>query len=147
MFKVRIAELLTAIGEKRTEFFEVPVKYSDEIATIIAPITAKLTITNLGSMVLVAGEAQATVMLACNRCAKDYPEVVQGEVEQEFRSEDQLFQFDDSDREIGKEDLQFTIDAKGNIDIEELLREVILSNVPLKPVCPDCPEAVTYTAK
>lgn len=147
MFKVRIADLLTAIGEKKTETLDVPVKYSDDICTIVSPVTAALTITNLDKLVLVTGEAKAQVSLACNRCAKDYILLITGEVEQEFRAEDQLFQFNAADLKIGREDLQFTIDAKGNIDIEEVLREVILSNLPLKPVCSDCPEAVTYTAK
>lgn len=147
MFKVSIAEILTAIGEKKTEIFEVPVRYSDDMCTIVSPVTAELTIMNLDKLVLVTGKAKAQVSIACNRCAEDYIEQITGEVEQEFRSEEQLFQFNDADREIGREDLQFTIDARGNIDIEELLREVILSNLPLNPVCSDCPEVVTYTAK
>jgi uncharacterized metal-binding protein YceD (DUF177 family) len=147
MFKVQLSEILTAVGEKKTGIFEVPINYRDELCAFTGPVTATLTITNLGSMVLVKGLVKANVMLVCDRCANDYSEIILGEVEQEFRSEEQLFQFDSSDRKLGREDLKFTIDPRGNIDIEELLREVIVSNIPLKQICPNCPEAVTYRAK
>jgi len=147
MFKIQIAELLTKVGEKKTVTIEVPLQYSDDFCTVLPLVMANLTITNLGELLLVTGLAKASVSLACNRCAKSYTEQIIGDVEQEFRSEDQLFQFNAADRQLGPDDLQFTIDAKGNIDIEETLREVILSNLPLKPVCADCPEAVNYTVK
>jgi uncharacterized metal-binding protein YceD (DUF177 family) len=147
MYKLRISEILTTVGEKKTFSVDVPITYADELCAIVSPIHADLTITNLDSLVLVTGDAQATVSVVCNRCANSFPIQVTGEVEEEFRSEDQLFQFNAADREIGRDDLQFTIDAKGNIDIEETLREVILSNLPLNPVCPACPEPITYTVK
>ena len=147
MFKISISEILLSIGETKTVSLDVPIIYSDAEVTFKEPVHADLIITNVQEEVLVTGTARAIVEMACNRCANPFPLEVMGDVEEEFKTEDQLFQFNASDRKIGRDDLQFTIDAKGNIDIEETLREVILSNLPLKPVCSACPEAVTYTAK
>jgi len=100
-------------------------------------VKGKLEFTNTGSLVLVTGDIKAALKLQCSRCLVDVTLPVDVEVEEEFRIEKigdsvQVLPLDDADVE--------TELIKDNIlDIQEVIRQDLLLEVPIKPLCrPDC---------
>jgi uncharacterized protein len=81
--------------------------------------------TNQG--ILVRGKLSARVELVCSRCLKVFPYRLNFNVEQEFLTA------------ASEESEGFTIDNNHILDLGELIRQYILLNLPMKPLCrPDC---------
>jgi uncharacterized protein len=75
--------------------------------------------------VFISGALKSTIQAICSRCLKpfDYP-IVQ-DIKEEYL--------------LKAEEGAFAINARGEIDLSEALRQYILLAVPMKPLCrPDC---------
>ena len=101
------------------------------------PVKGKLEFTNAGSLLLVTGEFKTELKLQCSRCLVDMTLPVEAKVEEEFRLETigdaiRVLALDDEDVESGL--------VKDNIlDIQEVIRQDLLLEVPIQPLCrPDC---------
>ena len=94
---------------------------------------AKLTRTSQG--VLVQCKLNAEVKLVCSRCLDIFSWPMSFTAEEEF-----LPISDDATLSSPEESGEFTIDDKNIVDLGELIRQYVLLNLPMKPLChPDCP--------
>jgi uncharacterized protein len=97
---------------------------------------AKMTRTNRG--VLVQCEFDAEVKLICSRCLNAFLCPISFTAEEEFLRLADVS--DDSAFSLPEESEEFTIDDRNVLDLGELIRQYILLNLPMKPLCrPDCP--------
>jgi len=98
--------------------------------------TAKMIRTGRG--VLVQCELNADMKLICSRCLEAFSCPLDFAVEEEFvRVADMSDGASISSREQPEE---FTIDDRNTVDLGELIRQYVLLNLPMKPLCrPDCP--------
>jgi uncharacterized protein len=98
--------------------------------------TAKMIRTGRG--VLVQCELNADIKLICSRCLEAFSCPLDFAVEEEFvRVADMSDDAPISSREQPEE---FTIDDRNTVDLGELIRQYVLLNLPMKPLCrPDCP--------
>jgi uncharacterized protein len=93
---------------------------------------AKLTRTSQG--VLVQCKLNAEVKLVCSRCLDIFSWPMSFTAEEEF-----LPISDDATLSSPEESGEFTIDDNNVLDLGELIRQYVLLNLPMKPLChPDC---------
>lgn len=104
-----------------------------EVDQVYGPISADLTVTNMGGSYLVMGELSLAVKLDCSRCLKPLKTTLKASVEEEFfdhpREVDEEMHFDDELLVEGDE-----------LDATSLIEESMQISIPMKPVCSsDCP--------
>jgi uncharacterized protein len=88
--------------------------------------------------VLVRCEVSAQVKLVCGRCLDVFLCPIR------FSAEEQFVPISDGSDDLAisssGQSEEFTIDDKNRIDLGELIRQYVLLNLPMKPLCrPDCP--------
>lgn len=98
--------------------------------------TAKMIRTSRG--VLVQCELNAEIKLICSRCLEAFSCPLDFAAEEEFLRVVDVS--DDSSASSPERPDEFTIDEKSIVDLGELIRQYVLLNLPMKPLCrPDCP--------
>jgi uncharacterized protein len=101
-------------------------------------VEGKAKVTRIGGGVLVQCEFDAEVRLICSRCLNSFLCPISFTAEEEFRPIADVFR--DSELSSPGEAEGFTIDDKNILDLGELIRQYVLLNLPMKPLCrPDCP--------
>jgi uncharacterized protein len=98
--------------------------------------TAKVTHITRGA--LVRCELCAEVKLICSRCLEAFLCPIGFIAEEQFLPVADVS--DDSALSSSERSEQFTIDDRNILDLGELVRQYVLLNLPMKPLCrPDCP--------
>ena len=98
--------------------------------------TAKMIRTSRG--VLVQCELSAEVKLVCSRCLGAFSCPISFSVEEEFLPVADMS--DDAALSSSEQSEGFTIDDRNIVDLGELMRQYVLLNLPMKPLCrPNCP--------
>jgi uncharacterized protein len=98
--------------------------------------TAK--VIHIAQGVLVRCELGAEVRLVCSRCLETFLCPVSFSAEEEFLPVADVS--DDLTVPLPDRSEQFTIDDRNMLDLGELIRQYVLLNLPMKPLCcPDCP--------
>jgi uncharacterized protein len=110
-------------------------RFGDDIDGCIEG-TAKMIRTDRG--VLVQCELNAEIELICSRCLEAFS------CPMRFTAEEELLPVadmsDDSSVSSPEQSEGFTIDDKNTVDLGELIRQYVLLNLPMQPLCrPDCP--------
>lgn len=98
--------------------------------------TAKMT--RITSGVLVECELSAEIRLICSRCLEAFSYAISFTAEEEFVPVADIS--DGSALSSVEQPDEFTIDDRNVVDLGELIRQYVLLNLPMKPLCrPDCP--------
>ena len=101
------------------------------------PVKGKLEFMNTGNLLLVTGEIETELAFQCSRCLVDMTLPVKAEVEEEFRIE----KVGDAVRvlPLDEDDVEPELVKDNKLDIQELIRQNLLLEMPIKPLCrPDC---------
>jgi uncharacterized protein len=101
------------------------------------PVKGSIRLTNTGTLLLIEGTVKATAVLECGRCLEDFTMPVSAKIEEEFRVE----HVGDAMMVLPmEEDEEASELVKNNIlDIGELVRQNLLVELPISPVCkPEC---------
>ncbi|MCJ7823123.1 MAG: DUF177 domain-containing protein [Armatimonadetes bacterium] len=102
----------------------------------IGPVRGEIRVENIGSLLLVRGRLDGLFRLSCTRCLGDFDQAFSVEVEDEFATEDTAPDIETVDRD---EPAASAI-SDYLLDTLELVRQQVLLNAPMAPVCrPDCP--------
>jgi uncharacterized metal-binding protein YceD (DUF177 family) len=145
VYKVNLSPILGELGRKMAINEILTLNYEATEGQISGPVKAELVATNLGKEVLVSGKIAAELQLRCFRCNEFFPYHLQADFEEEYRREEDLFQFSKEDYRIGRDDLIFILNQRGDIDLEEPIKQAIILNLPLTQACGNCQEAVRRT--
>lgn len=134
--KIDINPLLGAVGAS----FEVDLTeklFMDlgEDFEIKGPVTLKGTITNTGMGLIAKGKCVTTVLMECAICLKVFEEKLSLDFEERFIDESQAFFPPDKDHEIQEDDIYFTYSSDLSLDFSEMIREIIILNLPIAPKC------------
>jgi uncharacterized protein len=122
--------LKESIGSTRTYDIEGAIKDETE-----AYVEGKAKLTHINRGVLVQCEVAAELKLPCSRCLETFVCPIRFIAEEEFRPITDVS--GDSESEQLEE---FTIDSRNTLDLGELIRQYVLLNLPMKPLCrADCP--------
>lgn len=139
--RINVADIKLEAGSHKKVNLEVsldPLEMYNQDVRFEKPFTGQAEIWNAGDRLLVTAKLEGEATLVCSRCLTEYTEpmkvsfeeeFVQGEVEEEHDEEDEE---EDSGRTVSF----YTGDE---IDLADPLRENILLELPMKPLCDeDC---------
>jgi uncharacterized protein len=107
-------------------------KFTLEDIFLFAPVQAHLEMSKVGDEVTVRGGLRADAGLQCSRCLKEIRRMMEIPVEVVYHPEKEL----DSERHELRDDEMDTGFYKGEeIDLRDLLKEQLLLNRQMKPLC------------
>jgi uncharacterized metal-binding protein YceD (DUF177 family) len=139
MLRIDLSEIIRTPGMRHVYEIDEP-PFTDEDVEYVAPLRARVTITNTGSMILVRGPFETVIGLECSRCLAPVRAPINVDLEEEFdikvvedaTHHDQVVQVVED--EVGR-----VFDGKV-IQLDVLFRQAALLAAPLQPLCrPDCP--------
>lgn len=97
------------------------------------PLRGKLKLIRTDRGILVTGELEARVKASCSRCLEEFELPLHFTLEEEYFPANILNSLSPEERE------GFVIGEDNVLDLEEAVRQHILLNLPIKPLCrPDC---------
>jgi uncharacterized protein len=114
-----------------------------------APLRGHLAFANSGDLVNIHGNAETALLIPCNRCLKDVAVPLKFPVEEHFPIEDVLHPdrppAEDSEYDTVVSSVVYMDQGRPILDMDELLRQLIVTEVPLRTVCDEacqglCPE-------
>jgi len=142
--KIDVTDLLKSFGAEikldRSETLSFPPvgdADKDDRLDLTSPVNVKLKLTNTGRSVLVSGTLKTTVRMACCRCLKDFDLPVAVKIDEEYskRQTPPRAWKAGEEIELKEKDFVFEIGEDNIIDLDEAIRQNIIVNLPIKPVC------------
>ncbi len=141
--RLDLTEILREVGKNLPyEIHEPP--FVDEHLECTLPIDGKVTFNNTGGLLLVRGNAETTVALACSRCGDYFEQAVRLKIEEEF----ELKHVASGPRTLATvtvvEEDENPAAARlfdGHVfDLTEMLRQYIVLEEPTRPLPPTLPD-------
>jgi uncharacterized protein len=117
------------------EGLEIDSDESIETECVVSPVRAHLKIEKAESEIIVRGNVMADIKLQCGRCMEDFSAQRNIPVEVVYHSIDEIRK--DETHEVRNEELDTGFYEGEELDINELMKEQILLNIPMKPLCSD----------
>lgn len=110
---------------------------SDESITIVSPIKASLRIDKKGSEVIITGTAKGTVELQCSRCLKIFYMDIDSLINVVYHPASEINK--EEHYELKGDELNTGFYKNDIIDMDDLLKEQLVLNISMKPLCSeDC---------
>ncbi|MGB9715157.1 MAG: YceD family protein [Thermodesulfovibrionales bacterium] len=97
------------------------------------PAKAQMKINRTDREVLISGEIEADVELKCSRCLKDFRIMLAIPVDVVYNPIDELKS--EEKYELKQDELDMGFYSGDEIDLSELIKEQIILNIPMKPLC------------
>ena len=124
-FVFPVSDLLSEPGARREIEIDAPVTWGYELADIGPEVRAEVVLENASGVLVVRGPIRTGLGLTCHRCLTEWDEDLEVALTEAVG-------FDDG------EDEEYAIE-RDVLDLEPLLRDAVLLEVPLRPLCrPDC---------
>jgi uncharacterized protein len=143
--KIDVSDLLKEVGaELKVDISETlsfpPVSEADkeDRLNLTSPVHVDLKLTNTGNTVLVTGTLKTTVRLSCCRCLKDFDLPVSLKLDEEYakvKAGGQAQKNKGGEIQLSDNDFVFEISNDNIIDLGEAIRQNIIVNLPIKPIC------------
>jgi uncharacterized protein len=136
--KLDLSEIAAHLGKRiKYELHEKPLEDADSGLKCVEPIVGDIAFSNTGRTIDVRGRFRTTIELECGRCLKTYQMPVAAPIEEEMPLEGQPWAPEASDEEEDEllEELAEPLFVDNIFDLDEYLRQSILVNVPIKPLC------------
>jgi uncharacterized protein len=112
------------------EFEEV---LSSGLLSLISPVRVALRVEKFGAELLAKGEVNTRVELQCGRCLKSFPQDMELAINVVYHPAEELK--DEERHEIRDDELDTGFYQEDELDVDDLVMEQILLNVPMKPLC------------
>ncbi|MGQ9622703.1 MAG: YceD family protein [Candidatus Caldatribacteriaceae bacterium] len=104
------------------------------------PVQVSAHLTNCGSEILVEGRLTTALLLFCARCLEPFLYPMNIPFRLELRNASRLTRPSDIEAEAEEGDeVRYFTEEENYVNITQEVREIILVNIPMKPLCrPDC---------
>jgi len=113
-------------------FLDIDEKFGAEEVPAVSPVKAGLELTKFKREVIVGGSVSAELELECSRCLKKYLYGINVPVHVVYHPMEEI----GADRHELKDDEMDMEFYKGEeLDLRELIREQIMLNIPMQPLC------------
>jgi uncharacterized protein len=134
MVSVNVSQLLLlGPGAVREFDFSEPIPDLEGELHLHGPVTGHVRLTRTSEGILVRSQHAAFVVLECARCLEDAPTEIEGELDEEFLPSIDLRT--GLPAELPAVPDLALIDEHHEINLDEVLRQNILTNLPLRPLC------------
>lgn len=113
------------------------------------PLKGHLGFENGGDLINIQGEVSSTLIVSCNRCLKDVRFPVQVEVDEHFPIDDVLHpnrppaEGEEFDTVVST--VVYLDQGRPILDLDELLRQLILTEIPMRTVCDEACQGLCPT--
>jgi len=121
------------IAEIPPEGVDVELKEHFKFDDSLFPAQANLKIQKVGTEVLIKGTVRAEVQLQCRRCLKDFESSVDASVDVVYHPVEELR--DEEKHGLKVEELDMGFYSGGELDLSDLIKEQVVLNLPMKPLC------------
>lgn len=124
------------------------VSYSEDGLAITKPVHFLGELVNTGRIIVLRGEVDTEISLLCGRCGKEFSFPVKNTLEEEY-SHSREAEFGEGEGsgpkkgeyELKAKDFAFDVEANNTINISEAIRQNLITEMPIKPLCDEkCPE-------
>jgi len=133
--RIDISPLLKSVG-RSVEIDETEeVSYPDDNLVLTAPVRVTGKFTNVGATVLFEGRVRTKVRLNCSRCLTDFDQPVDIDLEEEYSIKPPRTPAGVKEVKLTGKDFVFAVDGDNTIDLSEVVRQNILTGLPIQPIC------------
>ncbi len=117
-----------------------------DVIKLVSPVKGQLSIRKIMPEVVIQGEITANAELECSRCLKNYSSEINAPIIVTYHPAGELKA--EGKRQIREDELETGFYFGDELDLTELLKEQILLNVAMKPLCSEtckgiCPKCGT----
>ncbi|MCX5749820.1 MAG: DUF177 domain-containing protein [Candidatus Saganbacteria bacterium] len=133
--KIDLTGLLKEIGNDQDVEEQIRVSYPEDGLEITGPVQLSVHLLNAGEMVIVTGKILAEIKLNCSRCLKDFDQQITVDFEELFSKTTKNGDGRGGEKELGDDDFIFPIEKDNTIDIGEIIRQELISCIPIKTLC------------
>lgn len=132
MLKFNVAQLLLApVGTTRSYDIEEETFQADELE--VRGLHGHILLTRLREDILLQGTLDAEVTLECSRCLEPYVQPLHMELELEFQPS--VAVATGEPLPLPEDDTIFVIDSRHILDLTDAIREQVILNLPMRPLC------------
>jgi len=135
--KLDLSEIASHLGKRiRYEIDEPPIKDIDESIKSVAPIKGEVTFNNTGKHIVARGYLKTVIEVDCSRCLVEYRMDLDLPIEEELRIAGHMPDMleDQQEEELTEEEKE-PLFVDNVFDLSELIRQSIITAVPIKPLC------------
>lgn len=100
---------------------------------LLSPVKARLRLGKVGSEVLAQGEVTTRMELQCSRCLRNFPKDMDMNINVVYHPVEELS--GEEKHEVREDELDTGFYKDDELDIQDLVMEQILLNIPMKPLC------------
>ncbi|MDI6827116.1 MAG: DUF177 domain-containing protein [Armatimonadota bacterium] len=135
--KLDLSEIVRTPGMHVKQEIDEPFCPAEFGLDCVSPIKGSIVFTNTGDVLLARGKVGANIRLQCSRCVVDFVVMLTAIIEEQFRlvhMGDQIMAMP-----LDEEDMIGGMLSDNILDVDELIRQSLLTEVPIQPLCkPDC---------
>lgn len=124
--------LVSDISEEGLDI-DIEEKVETEYPRILSPVKTVLHVDKIGDEIFVRGRISTDIELRCSRCLKDFKKDMSIDVDVVYHSLSELR--GEEKYEIKEDELDTGFYLGNEIDVNQLLHEQIILNIPMKPLC------------
>ena len=128
--RIDITPLLASVGRTLKIEEEETVSYPEDNLVLTAPVKVVGEFLNTGETILFSGRVKTAVRLACGHCLKDFDHPLDFSFEEEYSKKPQRIASTLTDK-----DFVFNIEPDNSIDLSEVIRQNIITELPIRPLC------------
>jgi uncharacterized protein len=138
--KLNVAQLLKSpVGATRD--YDLEETFSEiEDQRLLRPVAVRVHLTRINDGIVAQGDMRTAIETACSRCAEPAEQPIAYHFEERFRPTiDIVTGHAVKDDEADPAEPVYSIDANHNLDLDEVLREGLVIETPMHPLCaPQC---------
>ena len=136
--KLDLSEIARTLGMRFHYVIDEPA-IADETVTCLEPIKGTIDFANTGSAIIAKGEFSTAVELECGRCLKHFAIPIESEIDEQLEIAPV---FGEAEEEVQEPDPVIEgelerIFEDNFLDLRELLRQTLVIDMPIRPLCDD----------
>ena len=134
--QIDLTQILQEVGlSEEFEFDQEITEALDEQVLLVAPVHVNAILANTGMGILVKGQFSGTLEFMCSTCLENFQKKMKLDFEERFIPDEEHFYEENYEQELGPDDLCFTYNSDHFLDLGEMIRELIILNLPIAPKC------------
>jgi uncharacterized protein len=121
------------ISEIPDEGLDLDLQETVQFDDSLSPVQGHLRVTKVGTEVVVSGNIEVNIELQCSRCLKDFRSMLKIPFEAIYHPLEHLKEEEKHELKVDELDMGFY--SKDELDLLDLIKEQIMLNLPMKPLC------------